>query len=59
MCIRDSNKPYDPMEEKEMTFWAHLEDLLWSLVRVVAVLFVFVVVCFCLMPCLLYTSRCV
>lgn len=38
------------MEEKEMTFWAHLEDLRWSLVRVVAVLFVFVVVCFCLMP---------
>ena len=37
------------MEEK-MTFWAHLEDLRWSLVRVVAVLFVFVVVCFCLMP---------
>ena len=36
------------MEEKEMTFWAHLEDLRWSLVRVVAVLFVFVVVCFCL-----------
>lgn len=34
------------MEEKEMTFWAHLEDLRWSLVRVVAVLFVFVVVCF-------------
>ena len=38
------------MEEKEMTFWAHLEDLRWTLVRVVAVLFVFVVVCFCLMP---------
>ena len=38
------------MEEKEMTFWAHLEDLRWSLVRVIAVLFVFVVVCFCLMP---------
>lgn len=38
------------MEEKQMTFWAHLEDLRWSLIRVVAVLLVFVIVCFCAMP---------
>ena len=38
------------MEEKEMTFWAHLEDLRWALVRVVAVLFVFMIACFCVMP---------
>ena len=34
------------MEEKEMTFWDHLEALRWMLVRVVAVLFIFMVVCF-------------
>ncbi|HIX97409.1 twin-arginine translocase subunit TatC [uncultured Alistipes sp.] len=38
------------MEEKEMTFWDHLEALRWMLVRVVAVLFIFMVVCFCAMP---------
>ena len=38
------------MEEKEMTFWAHLEDLRWALVRVAAVLFVFMIACFCVMP---------
>lgn len=38
------------MEEKQMSFWGHLEDLRWALIRVVAVLMVFVVVCFCAMP---------
>jgi len=38
------------MEEKQMTFWGHLEDLRWTLIRVVAVLLVCVIVCFCAMP---------
>lgn len=38
------------MEEKEMTFWGHLEDLRWALVRVVGVLMVLMIVSFCLMP---------
>ena len=33
-----------------MTFWGHLEALRWVLIRVVAVLFLFMVVCFCAMP---------
>lgn len=37
-------------DEKEMTFWGHLEELRWALVRVVAVLFVCLVACFCAMP---------
>ena len=37
-------------DNKEMTFWAHLEDLRWALMRVVGVLFVLLVVCFCFMP---------
>ena len=38
------------MEEKQMTFWGHLEDLRWTLIRVVAGLFVLVIGCFCAMP---------
>lgn len=38
------------MEDKDMTFWGHLEALRWVLIRVVAVLFLFMVVCFCAMP---------
>ena len=38
------------MEENEMTFWGHLEALRWVLVRVVAVLFLFMIASFCLMP---------
>lgn len=38
------------MEEKEMTFWAHLEDLRKALFRVVAVLLVCMIACFCVMP---------
>ncbi len=39
------------MEDNEMmTFWGHLEDLRWSLLRVVAVLLVCMIVCFCAMP---------
>ncbi|WP_295936124.1 twin-arginine translocase subunit TatC [uncultured Alistipes sp.] len=37
-------------EEKEMTFWEHLEALRWSLMRVAGVLLVFMIACFCLMP---------
>ena len=38
------------MEENEMTFWGHLEALRWVLVRVVAVLFLFMIASFCFMP---------
>lgn len=38
------------MEEKEMTFWAHLEDLRRSLFRVVVVLLAAMIACFCVMP---------
>lgn len=38
------------MEEKDMTFWGHLEALRWVLVRVVAVLFLFMIASFCAMP---------
>lgn len=38
------------MEEKEMTFWGHLEALRWVLIRVVAVLFLFMIASFCFMP---------
>ena len=51
------NRPAEPtetrkkrMEDKDMTFWGHLEALRWVLIRVVAVLFLFMVVCFCAMP---------
>lgn len=40
------------MEENQMTFWGHLEELRWSLVRVVVVLLVALVACFCAMPTL-------
>lgn len=39
-----------PEGEIQMTFWEHLEDLRWALVRVAAVLFLFVIGCFCAMP---------
>lgn len=44
------------MEDKQledpqmMTFWGHLEDLRWSLMRTIGVLLVFMIVCFCCMP---------
>ena len=38
------------MEEKEMSFWGHLEELRRTLFRVVAVLLVFMIACFCVMP---------
>ena len=45
------NRPAEPtetrkkrMEDKDMTFWGHLEALRWVLIRVVAVLFLFMVV---------------
>lgn len=38
------------MEENTQTFWTHLEDLRWALVRVVGVLLIFVVGSFCVMP---------
>ena len=33
-----------------MTFWGHLENLRWALMRAVGVLFIFMIVCFCFMP---------
>lgn len=38
------------MEEKEMSFWDHLEALRWSLVRVAGVLFILMIACFISMP---------
>lgn len=38
------------MIEKEQTFWSHLEELRWTLVRVVVALLIFVVASFCAMP---------
>lgn len=38
------------MGEKKLTFWGHLEELRWSIIRVVAVLLVFMIACFCVMP---------
>lgn len=44
------------MEDKQlddaqmMTFWGHLENLRWALMRAVGVLLVFMIVCFCCMP---------
>lgn len=35
-----------------MSFWSHLEELRWSLIRVVVVLLVALVACFCAMPTL-------
>lgn len=37
-------------EEREMTFWEHLEALRWSLMRVAGVLLVFMIACFWVMP---------
>lgn len=38
------------MGEKNMSFWGHLESLRWSLMRVVGVLIIFMIACFCVMP---------
>ena len=38
------------MEEKEMSFWGHLEELRRTLFRVVAVLLVFMIACFASCP---------
>lgn len=44
------------MEDKQtedpqlMSFWGHLENLRWALMRVAGVLLVFMIVCFCCMP---------
>ncbi len=37
-------------ESQMMTFWGHLEDLRWSLIRVIGVLVVFMIANFCFMP---------
>ena len=43
----EEKQPEDP---QMMSFWGHLENLRWALMRVAGVLLVFMIVCFCCMP---------
>ena len=48
--LRIMAKEKEGTGEVEMTFWGHLEELRWTLFRVVAALFVCLIACFCAMP---------
>lgn len=46
----EDNNTVKPHQSGDMTFWAHLEALRWTLLRVAAILVVLMVAFFCAMP---------
>ncbi|MDD5506718.1 MAG: twin-arginine translocase subunit TatC [Bacteroidales bacterium] len=46
METRSTKKVRDPNPEKEMSFWQHLEELRWHILRSIVAIFVFTIVAF-------------